>query len=675
MLARARFAENQPAAAAAALALRVAALGDLAATGAVLRGEALLLAGEPQQAEAPLREAVALDPEGPPGVRASALLADALLGAGSWDAASAQAARLIALPDLAPELRAGLALVEASALAAQARITQAPVKARAAALAQRSFWLLHPDHPAAAHAQEEEAALAELSGTPLPPPTGHELLQRASRLLSAGQPADAVTQARAAAAALTGPDAAEAQLLVARALAADGKRSQATPALEVAWAQGTAHVAAPAGLLLARDRARRGRDTDAIQLLDVLARKYSGAPEAEEGVLVAARLELDSGRKEPARKRLATLAAKRRGPNASAARWTLAWLSYSDHLSDAVERFAEFSSSAGSDEERAQGLYWQARAVKPEAAGPLLRRVVELDPLGWYGLLSRTKLGQASAAAVPFPPAQPALVLPAPEPARLALAGELLQLGLYPEAAAQTDRYVQLHQGDLSGLLRALSFYEKTGRYDRSVVLAENLLTGHPPPRLEVTAGLATPEARARAVLSAAYPAAFPLEVSASARRANLDPYLLLAIMRRESLFRTDTRSAAGAVGLLQLLPATAGRAAVVLGRPPLHEEELLEPAVAIDLGAWYLSELLGRFGDPAIAAAAYNAGPHAAGPWAARAEGEPLDVWVEEIPYRETRKYVRIVIGAWSAYRLLAGGAPPVLASAVPKLRTGLQF
>lgn len=633
------------------------------------------MAREPEQAQTPLREAALLDPDGPPGLRAAALLADALFGAGQLADASAQAERLLLRPELSLELRAGLELVKAAALTEEARKTRDPARAHAAALAQRAFWLLHPDHPAAAHAHDDEAALAELSATPLPAPTGHELLQRASRLLSAGQPADAATQARVAAAALGGEEAAEAQLLCARSLAADGKRTEATSALQEAWAHGAPQVAAPAGLLLARDRARRSQDREAIQILDALARKYPSAPEAEEGILVAARLELDAGKKVPARVRLARLAARRRGANASAARWTLAWLSYRDHLSDAAERFAEFSSSAASDEERAQGLYWQARAGKPRAATSLLRRVVELDPLGWYGLLARTQLGEARAAAVPFPPPVAPLASPAPEPERLAIAGQLFQLGFFSEAAAQTDRFVQQHQGDLPGLLRALALYEKAGRYDRSVVLAENLSIGRAHPRPQVAPGLSTPEARARAVLAAAYPAAFPLEVDASARRANLDPYLLLSIMRRESLFRTDTRSAAGAVGLLQLLPTTAARAAVVLGRPPLHAEDLVLPAVAIDLGAWYLSELLGRFGDPAIAAAAYNAGPHAAGPWAARGEGEPLDVWVEEIPYRETRKYVRIVMGAWGAYRLLAGGPPPLLAATVPKLRSGMEF
>jgi soluble lytic murein transglycosylase len=128
-------------------------------------------------------------------------------------------------------------------------------------------------------------------------------------------------------------------------------------------------------------------------------------------------------------------------------------------------------------------------------------------------------------------------------------------------------------------------------------------------------------------------------------------------------------------VGLLQFTPATARRAAAVLGRPAPRDDELFEPGTAIDMGSWYLSELVGRFGDAAVAAAAYNAGPTAAAPWAVRGAGERLDEWVEDIPFRETRQYVKAVLGAWSAYRILAGGAPPAIAATVPEVKRGAEF
>ena len=634
--------------AAGALQKAASAPGALQAHAQALYGEALLLAKRPAEALLPLRTAAAV--AGPAGLRAAALLADALLEMGDFAGARRQAEHAASLAGQPADLRAGLAWAAAQAMASEARTD--PKLARPAAAALRNFWLLHPEHPAAERARSLERGLA----IALPEASGRELMLRASRLLSAGQPAAAVAQAEIASKSLSGEGAAEAALLRARALAADGKRSEAAPFLLQAWAHGAARVAAAAGMLLARDRARRGRDAEAIQLADAVAHKFAAAPEAEESVLFTARLLSDAGQRAQARARLAKLARKRNGPNASAARWTLAWMSYQDHLRDAPERFAEFAGSAASDEERARGLYWQSRAGNPKAAGALLRRAAELDPLGWYGLLARERLGQAAPSAAPFPPHR---VAPAAPPA-LGLAVSLASLGLLAEAAAETDWFVARHPGDAGAA--ALPVYERVGRYDRSVVLAESLLGGRGPraPRL---------------ILDAAYPAAFPVEVARSAERTRLDPYLLLAVMRRESLFKPDTRSAAGAVGLLQLLPATARRAAMVLGRPTLRDEELTVPGTAVDLGAWYLAELLGRFGDPAPALAAYNAGPRIAGPWAARAAGGPLDAWVEDIPYRETRRYVKIVIGAWSAYRILAGGAAPQLSATVPEPRAGANF
>src|ERR1700730_15187647 len=620
VLGRALFAQGKPREAAATLA-DAGELGALTPHARVLQGEALLLSGTPAGALQPLRSAAAS--EGPVSIRATPLLADALLALQDFTGAREAAERAGAFPRNPDDPRAAMAWVGAQALLGE------PGRAQDAAAALRAFWLRYPEHPAAETARTPQQPL----GVQLPEPSGRELLQRASRLLTAGKPAAAVAQAQAAAGMLSGEDQAEAFLLHARALAADGKRSEAGPSLQQAWAHGNARVAAAGGMLLARDRARRGREKEAIQVAEAVARKFPTASEADESALFTARLLADAGKRKQARARLARVAARHTGPAASLARWTLAWMSYKEHLRDTVERFAEFAASASSDEERAQGLYWQARAGKPDAATALFRRAAELDPLGWYGLLSRERLGEATSQPAPFPP---------------------------PRDAPSGNPTPQLPAGDAGAL--ALPVYERAGRPDRAVLLAIGLVGDRGPraPRL---------------LLDAAYPAAFPAQIARASERTGLDPYLVLAVMRRESLFKPDTRSAAGAVGLLQLLPATARRAAVVLRRPPLRDEQLVDPGTAIDLGTWYLSEVVGRFGDPAIALAAYNAGPRAAAPWAIRGAGRPLDEWVEDIPYRETRRYVKVVVGSWSAYRILAGGSAPRLSDTVPAPKTGANF
>ncbi len=643
----------------AAQALQGARTGNLAAHAAKLQGEAFVLAGRPADALEPLRAAAQADPDGPAGIRASALLADALLGTGEFAQAAEQARKAAQLPAQPGDVRAGLDLIRAEAFSGRVDAGEEEV-AREGARQWREFWLEHPEHPAAQTARAEEARLSEVSGRPLPEPSGRELLLRAQRLLSAGKPGAAVAQAEAAVKALRGGEAAEAQLTLARALAADGRRGEAGPALTSAWKDGPPRVAAPAGMLFARDRARRGNDPEAVRILDQLARRYPQSGEAEEAAYVAARLQLDQGNEADARRRLARIARRRTGAHASDARWTVAWLSYRRGLPDAAERFAEFTASADSDAQRAQGLYWQSRVADPRPAGVFLRRVVEIDPLGYYGLLARQRLGQVDPEPPPFPPPAPP-PRGDPLPPRLALAADLFRLGLLAEAGAEADRFVR--QRPAQAVL-ALPVYERAQRYDRSLALAQSLL------------GWKTPRPGADpALLEGAYPAAYAPHVGSSAARAGVDPYLLLAVARRESLFKPDTRSAAGAVGLMQLLPATARRAAIVLGRPSPTDSDMAEPQTAIDLGAWYLSELLGRFGDPAIAAAAYNAGPRVAAPWAVRSAGQPLDRWVEEIPYRETRTYVKVVLGAWSAYRILAGGSAPALSDAVPTPKPGAAF
>jgi soluble lytic murein transglycosylase len=234
-------------------------------------------------------------------------------------------------------------------------------------------------------------------------------------------------------------------------------------------------------------------------------------------------------------------------------------------------------------------------------------------------------------------------------------------LGLCAEASAELEAALA-RDHHAPTVLPALPLFERCRRFDRSVQLASNLL------------GRAGPAER-RALLGFAYPAAFAPAVDRASRRARLDPYLLLSIARRESVFRPDAHSAAGAVGLVQLLPRTAERIAAVLGRPAPDRRSLADPDEALELGAWYFAELYGAFGDVAIAAAAYNAGPRVVRGWLAGAEGKPLDEWVEEIPFRETRLYVRAVVGAWNAYRLLAGGSAPVLQKTVPAPRRGIQF
>jgi soluble lytic murein transglycosylase len=136
------------------------------------------------------------------------------------------------------------------------------------------------------------------------------------------------------------------------------------------------------------------------------------------------------------------------------------------------------------------------------------------------------------------------------------------------------------------------------------------------------------------------YPRPFDNEVSAAAKATALSPTLIYATMRQESLYRADARSGAGAQGLMQLLPATAQNTARRWRLP--KPADLFQPTVNIPIGAALLRDLHNSFdGHTAVALAAYNAGPNNAKRWLTT-HPKAADVWIENIPFNETRTYVQ---------------------------------
>ena len=140
------------------------------------------------------------------------------------------------------------------------------------------------------------------------------------------------------------------------------------------------------------------------------------------------------------------------------------------------------------------------------------------------------------------------------------------------------------------------------------------------------------------------YPRPYDAEVKRAAGMTGLPQALIYAIIRQESLYQPDAASSADALGLMQLLPATARTTARRAGLPQPTRSSLLQPAVNVPLGSSFLQHLLERAdGQWPLAIAGYNAGPAAARRWLASSPVE-TDVWVENIPFNETRAYVQRV-------------------------------
>ncbi|MCK9526259.1 MAG: lytic transglycosylase domain-containing protein [Limnochordia bacterium] len=153
--------------------------------------------------------------------------------------------------------------------------------------------------------------------------------------------------------------------------------------------------------------------------------------------------------------------------------------------------------------------------------------------------------------------------------------------------------------------------------------------------------------------LRGAFPLYYDEVISAVAESYGLDPMLLAAMIQVESGFRFDAVSPKGAVGLMQIMPETA----IWLGEQmaqPIAVEDLLDPKTNIGLGAYYLTDLLARFPTQYAALAAYNAGPTNARRWLNDRIWDGSYERTGQIPFGETRSYVRKVIMMHNLYTLL---------------------
>ncbi|MCL6414744.1 transglycosylase SLT domain-containing protein [Aestuariirhabdus sp. Z084] len=142
------------------------------------------------------------------------------------------------------------------------------------------------------------------------------------------------------------------------------------------------------------------------------------------------------------------------------------------------------------------------------------------------------------------------------------------------------------------------------------------------------------------------FPLAYKEKILKQSQHQNINSSWVFAVARQESAFMHDARSSAGALGVLQLMPSTARQVARRGKLSYRGKRDLLNPATNIKLGSRYLAQLLKQFnGNRVLATAAYNAGPHRVRQWLKNGSEIPFDIWIETIPFEETRQYVQNVL------------------------------
>ena len=389
----------------------------------------------------------------------------------------------------------------------------------------------------------------------------------------------------------------------------------------------------------------RNRNQEAEQAFVEFRRRYPDSSHMPEVLYALGRIAQSDGRADEAARIYAQLAdAYPSAPLAHEARWRIGWMRYQQgRYSEAAAAFER--AAAGTDAATgSDARYWRARALERAgdrgAATDIYRALVAETPGSYYAYWADRRLGRA-------PGRSPAVAAPAPtrieaapldaDPYHWTRARELQAIGWREPARAELRAFERGNSDRPVGIAPLLKAYQSVDGYRDAI-------------RLASARGLTDPDIF--------YPLAFWPQVTAHTRSDDLDPFLVLALMRQESMFDPGARSSADARGLMQLLPSTADRAARRAGEPS-PAGKLYDPDTNIALGTAHLQQLLQTYqGDQLKALAAYNGGEEAVARWQRSFGSLDEDEFVESITYRETRDYVKRVIGNYRRYRQQYGGA-----------------
>ena len=217
---------------------------------------------------------------------------------------------------------------------------------------------------------------------------------------------------------------------------------------------------------------------------------------------------------------------------------------------------------------------------------------------------------------------------------------ELLFLGIYDEAIAQLDA----EKTAKNPTLEMTDLYRRGNRGDKVMATAE--------PQWKKVSVDYPIELIPKFQLATLYPAPFAKELRRSATEKNVDPRLMLAIMRQESRFSPDVKSYAAARGLMQFIAPTAKKLAGELGKNSIRQEELYDPTTSIEFGSQYIADLFKLFpSQPDAVVASYNGGEENVKRWIARSGTSQADLYVSEIVFSQTKDYVFKVMANYRMY------------------------
>ncbi len=396
-------------------------------------------------------------------------------------------------------------------------------------------------------------------------------------------------------------------------------------------------------------RARQGRHGDARTVEGWLVERYPRSPGALDVIFFRGDGHHDTGRLDDAIAHYRQVVSMRPGADRAGLarmRWAQIHLGR-EEFSAAAEVYRAYLEEFPNGRRREEASYWGAHAAREagDDAGAdwLVERLRRSSPFSYYAFLAAEEAGDD----VPFgPPPSDCLVPPAPDwlARQLEVLATLEEARLGEGADAHLDGIRSAVWDSDELLLRLGTALNEAGRTIDGIRLGLELRN------------------RERAwdcpLLRVVYPFPYRKLLTARAEELGLDPYLVAGLVRQESAFAPAIVSPAGAIGLMQVMPATGRQLARASGVRGFTTETLENAEINVLLGTSFLAEMLERYdGDVPLFLSAYNAGPTRANRWRRFPEAGDPPRFTERIPFAETRGYVKNVTRNRALYRWLYGG------------------
>jgi soluble lytic murein transglycosylase len=422
----------------------------------------------------------------------------------------------------------------------------------------------------------------------------------------------------------------------------------------------------------ARTYDRLGKDEAAVGYYLALFRAYPTDSLGDDALYLAARTLEEMKRYDEALKYYQTyLSTYSRGEEVRNVLWNIGWLSYlRKDYARAEEYFDRMAKNYRGKPEYPQYLYWKARALEKTddipGAVELYKTIREHYITTYYSYQSEQRLKALGVAMEKEegPGREPfdksfwtrnfgrfdSFTSDARITSHLARALELMTMNMDTDAAAEIDLVVGRCVGDPDLLIEVARLLRYSGDYYTPILMAarhfSHFFDEYQPGKNDV-------------YWQMRYPEGYRKEVERFAKEFGVEPSFVYAVIREESLFQPRVVSWAGAVGLMQIMPATGSSIAAQLGEADFSVNDLRDYRTNVRFGVYYLSGLMKEFeGEKVYALCGYNAGPGNAHRWIKNRDPETeMDEFIESIPFSETRAYVKRILNTESIYRAVYEG------------------